>query len=107
MPTLRKCLAKLAAGSADVIAAGAADVGDDAAGAEDLAEGADLGGRWRPVNRAAEAGADGVVGNEIHVGAKTVQQIDQGVGLFIRIVYTFQEAVFDVDDAAGAILELF
>ena len=92
----RHHLAKLAAGGADIVASCAANVGDDAAGAKDLAEGADFGWRWRPVSGAAETGTDGVVGNEIDVSAKAIHQVGKGVGLLIRIVHALEQTVLDV-----------
>ena len=68
-------LAKLSARRVHVVAARFADVGDDAGLAEDRQERAHALGRRADVGDAGQAGADGVVGDEVDVSAEAVQQI--------------------------------
>ena len=60
-------MAKLAAGGVDIVAARDAEVSDDVGGAEDFGEAVDARLRRFAVFVAGEAGANEIVGDEIHM----------------------------------------
>lgn len=97
----------MAAGGVDLVAAGVAGVSDDGVVAEDLDElFKSLGGGTLIVD-AAEGGADGVVGDDVDVGAEPFHQAGQLSRVIGGIVDLVQQAIFDVDESAGALLVAF
>ena len=97
--------AELAAGGVDVVAAGFAEMGDDAVGAEEVDECGEARVRRREIGDAGESGADRVAGNDVDVGAKAFHETGEHGSLLVGVVYAVDDAVFDVGDAACGRLE--
>src|SRR5437016_2913546 len=92
---LDELLAKLPARRIDVVAARVSKMRHNAATAQDRDESNQPIARGSYIDCAAQAGADGVVGNEIDVRPESFQQIGQLYRLVIRIIDAGHHAPLD------------
>ena len=98
-------LPQLAAGGGDVVAFGSSRVRDDTVAAHTVDEHEDLLQRRPFVDLAAQAGADGVKGDHVHVRAEAFEHPPEQIGLRRAVVSAGQQAVLDRGDAAGAVIK--
>src|SRR4051794_11676369 len=93
---------QLPARRGDIIAPSDANVGDDFSLAKDFEESRDASIAWADIDPPAQARADRVVGDQVHVGAKAGEETGEHGGVVIRIVHAAEQTVLDVYLAAAA-----